>query len=238
MFYLQLLHIFLLQSHFYGVLTNHLDSRIFGGVKLQTQTDKYLVVLKTKVNVRGEEVKKTCSGAFLNNNWIISAAHCFRYEINDNITVERFEEDKFEVLSHVSPSEIRFHPKYRKDDSIAAAQHDIALLKTNELRDDIEALKVSDKIPKNGEIATIAGYGETESTPIPKEGKVIVQRKKKIIYSIGNTWGGHGDSGGPLISKNCLIGIISRRKCNDTQCVTYYADIHSNAKWIESILNK
>ncbi|XP_073950868.1 trypsin 3A1-like [Choristoneura fumiferana] len=236
MLYIQLVYIFLLQFYFHSVLTTDSDSRIFGGVKLQTQISNYLVALKIKLNLNGEEVKKTCTGSILNNHWIISAAHCFRSKINENVTVERFEEDKFETITHVSPSEIRFHPKYRKDESINAAQHDIALLKTDELRN-VQSIKLSDGIPKIGQIATIAGYGETESTPKPKQGKVIIQRKRKMICSIGKTWGGHGDSGGPLISGNHLVGIISRRKCNGVQCVTYYADIHSNVKWIESVLN-
>ncbi|XP_061721334.1 trypsin-like [Cydia pomonella] len=206
--------------------------RVYGGTNLTEESNEYLVVIR--VNLQSEE-SKTCTGSVLNANWIISAAHCFRYTNIKTVDVEQFTDGKFETIGKVKLTNIKVHPKYDEDRSISSAKYDVALLNLKMLVK--KFMPIAEELPEIGQKATIAGFGGTKYKSGPSQGVVVIQRMMKIICTFGNIWGCHGDSGGPLVLEGRLVGIISRRKCKRTQCTTFYSDVYSNLKWIQHVIS-
>lgn len=234
-------------------LTADLHPRVYDSINLQANVDQYLVQLVL------HELKSagTCSGSILSKRWIISAAHCFEGNVLDvkvqKRLYKRVQTDVVpfqKVIAEVNKSGIRVHPDYVQGlNTFKNTEQDLALLKTTKnilmFGYFSKPIRLASFRPKIGHAAILAGYGNSEhGTTIPRMGDVMLSkceksdRNTKLLCSHSTVRAGPGDSGGPLITKNRLVGVISSG-CEDVQihqdCETYYVNITQHLDWIKKI---
>ena len=116
------------------------------------------------INVITDGVEKVCSGALIERNWIVTAAHCLvtfdSIEVvlgeNDRIIPDRTEQ-KFLA------DKVILHPEYRRDD--VDHVHDLGLIKLTDLasmNDAVSAVCLNDILPEKDDICILTGFGYTE----------------------------------------------------------------------------
>ncbi|KAL0123016.1 hypothetical protein PUN28_007566 [Cardiocondyla obscurior] len=233
------------------------EERIINGNDADINSYPYIVSLKNN----GEHM---CGGSILNENWIVTAAHCVKIVntplkemtlcsgtsvLNENCNLHYVE--KYEI-----------HPNY--DD--ATKDYDIALIRVT------PAFTFSDNtspidLPSNANIynewATVCGWGyymkenNQVKTVVSNQLKCAtvpwvsnqqcemnyenIQLTSRMIcygYQTGDVDACQGDSGGPLINRdNILIGIISWGiGCADVNAPGVYTDVTLFLNWIKDII--
>ncbi|CAH2054385.1 unnamed protein product, partial [Iphiclides podalirius] len=221
-----------------------LEWRIYEGNDLQFDKHSYLVKLEFQ---RTETLTVTmCSGSIISSSWIISSAHCFHGSVR-TVLVSYGTKRGLRRIARVHKRDTWLHPSFTpKGDAVLNRERDIALLRLRPaIASDanIKPLKLAAIYPRAGEPATIAGYGRTEvySTP-PKQGAVVITQcpfpKGTAICTEGAVRTAPGDSGGPLIYDDSLVGLTSAG-CTDVQtnrmCLTVYTSIAANINWIRQV---
>lgn len=219
-----------------------IESRVFGGDDLRFEVHKYLVKLKI-FHLRNTGM---CSGSILDKNWIITSAHCFKGREKYVAVYHQFKEGS-KIIAKVDPSNIFTHPDWGVENfTLRDRAFDLALLKTTPIKfsDYIQPIKLSKNLPRSGQSAIIAGFGESEGdTEPPREGFVSIDwcnfGVPGLLCSEATVRAGSGDSGGSLTSHGKLIGVTSascRNAEEPKECVTVYVSVVANLKWIREIL--
>lgn len=227
-------------------IANGIESRVFGGQDLKFDVHKYLV--KLKIKIYDDHYSSRCSGSIIDNSWIVTAAHCFDNYF-DSIFVYQQTEDGLRVLAKVDKNNIHVYPGYLVGlETLQTRSNDIALVKTMspiEFSDSVQPVKLTNRFPRIGQVATIAGYGDSEADNItPREGEVQVypcmDGEAGLICSYETVRAGSGDSGGALLSHGRLIGVTSA-SCRDVlihkPCMTVYVNVVLKLKWIQNIVS-
>ncbi len=179
---------------------------------------------------REVEFTHTCTGTILNQNTILTAAHCFDDKIfNLKIAYQNKE---------YSVSKVKIHSGYKREDIIdpdwgyvydIKIENDIALIETveNLPADFVDVASRNAEIQKDtkllisglGQTANIFGMGTGEGVyRVSAETYADTLSNDRIIIDDGRTGGCQGDSGGPLWakidSKWQQIAITSQGDCN------------------------
>ena len=202
--------------------------KIIGGSEVKDNTYPWVVALLYK-NVNDNYRAQFCSGTYIGNGWIITAAHCF-YDSEENIRI--IYSNNLDILygttdltfdgTRTGVKNIYIHKKYNH----LLHSNDIALI---ELENDISIQKVN--LVTNNELdytqpyneATLIGWGdiiEGEETSFPADlmevdvpivsneeckesyGDLIKSYNICDGYKEGGKDSCQGDSGGPLIVKD------------------------------------
>lgn len=214
--------------------------RIFGGYDLRYDVHKHLVRLE--LNKNKAQHTSTCSGSIISANWIITAAHCINSEDLGYVNVTQGIENN--VIAIVNKDDAHRYPEYYFGHVI----RDVALLHVRqgiEFNEYVQPIELATEEPENGKIGIIAGYGQTEpNLKAPKEGPVVISHcpdhDGNVICTKGPVRAGPGDSGGPLSLNGKLVGIISTSCTNapiNNMCLSKYASVVANIKWIQLITN-
>ncbi|KAG8041997.1 hypothetical protein G9C98_007305, partial [Cotesia typhae] len=200
-----------------------------------------------------------CGGSVLNEKYVITAAHCVESKSAEQIKVIAATTNLKKPNSTHFVAEITVHEKYNSSDSW---KNDIALIKIKGRFEISAVLKFvplpipNQDIPAES-VAVISGWGtlqEGGKTP------VVLQKTEVFIASqsyckqvhtdagsnihethicaydpVHETGPCNGDSGGPLMVDNKLVGLASWvRGCASTMYPTVYTRVPSFLDWIEA----
>ncbi|KAF4323546.1 hypothetical protein G195_003237 [Phytophthora kernoviae 00238/432] len=195
------------------------ESRIYGGSQASIVDYPYTVSLR----IDGLD-ETFCGGTLIAPQYILTAGHCIKtseYDINAIIGSEYGSGSKGEIIEVTQGFQ---HPMYNQKKHL----YDVGLLKlkTPSTATTAKLCAKDGSDNKVGTVATVLGWGLTENG---SESKTLQEVNVEIITNAecnkqynnritegmmcaGNGNGKdscNGDSGGPLISKNILVGFVS-----------------------------
>nr|CAD7594581.1 unnamed protein product [Timema genevievae] len=194
--------------------------RIFGGVRAKKGEYPFTVWIKSSIN--------KCTGSILSQYWVLYAAHCaFKAPVESIIVIAGIivynPSSDDGQKRHVR--EIVFYPAYL---GLGGYRYDMALLRVKEpfdMNQEVNTVAIAvSPFPRTAQLCTAIGFGKTEiydETPTQKWVNLIVENPRICFtahpeddYHIcGRGQTGKqpciGDSGGPLICQDVLVGVTS-----------------------------
>ncbi|XP_051007611.1 anionic trypsin-2 isoform X1 [Acomys russatus] len=195
------------------------DDKIVGGYTCQKNSVPYQVSLNSGYHF--------CGGSLINDQWVVSAAHCYKSRIQ-----VRLGEHNIDVLEgdeqFVSSAKIIRHPNF----SSRTLDNDIMLIKLSSpvtLNARVATVSLPTSCAAAGTQCLISGWGNTLSfgvnnpdllqcldAPILSQAECEASYPGKItknMICVGFLEGGkdscQGDSGGPVVCNGELQGIVS-----------------------------
>nr|P35587.2 RecName: Full=Hypodermin-A; Short=HA; Flags: Precursor [Hypoderma lineatum]CAA52356.1 serine protease [Hypoderma lineatum] len=198
------------------------DGRIVGGVESKIEDFPWQISLQ-------RDGRHYCGGSIYSKNVIITAAHCLRNVVAEELRVRVGSSYWEHGGSLRNISKFQIHESYVEP----TKEYDVALLKLDSdlsFNSTIKAIELTNEIPPEYADAIVSGWGETLVPPpgIPDQLRSvdvkIIHREKCAsrnfgygsnikasmicAYAIGKD-SCQGDSGGPLVVNNLLVGVVS-----------------------------
>ncbi|KAM8820342.1 trypsin II-P29-like [Eudromia elegans] len=195
------------------------DDKIVGGYNCPLHSVPYQVSLNAGYHF--------CGGSLINNQWVVSAAHCYKSSLQVRLGEYNIDVKESSEVVRKAAAIIR-HPKY----SSSTLNNDIMLIKLASAvtySADIQPIALPTACAKAGTECLISGWGNTLSSG--SNYPEILQCLKAPILSdqacqaaypgeitsnmvcVGFLEGGkdscQGDSGGPVVCGGTLQGIVS-----------------------------
>jgi len=239
-----------------GVSDVNDNHRIVGGSQAQTAEYPWQVSLR----YNGQHL---CGGTLIDNQWVLTAAHCFEDTIRQYWTVAVGIND----IGYVSSSHVRHvshilrHGTYDKDSNT----NDITMIKLSSPIDLSGSYARSACLPEDNEnfdnlVCTVTGWGATHSdgsaVRMLREVDLPIMTNSVCGYYLGhnhvhtsNICAGYasggkdscqGDSGGPLVCKKDgvwkIAGVVSwGYGCAMRNSPGVYTRVSSYLSWIETV---
>ncbi|KAJ6225201.1 hypothetical protein RDWZM_003746 [Blomia tropicalis] len=198
------------------------DSKVVGGNTASEGQFPYQISLRNRKN------QHFCGGSIINEQWILTAAHCVDGETASSMMVVVGTNHLDHNGTQYDIAKVISHPSYNPLFTI----NDIALIQTNDtiqFNDRIDIVNLTDTYPQRGSTAILSGWGLTKypDQSLPNELQFIELRIiSNIICRIrlfgfpilsthvctlsGRGKGAcQGDSGGPLVVNGTQVGIVS-----------------------------
>ena len=199
-----------------------------------------------------------CGGSVLNENYVITAAHCVEGKTAAGIKVIAGTINLTAPKSEHNVKKIIVHEKYNPDDSW---KNDIALLKVEKPFVKSEQITFVSLPPKNQVVkandnAVVSGWGRLwkggPTTVRLQRVNILIADQEYCKYTyknVGNIYDSHvcaydpsvakgscnGDSGGPLTVNGVLTGLVSwAMGCARTDYPTVYTRVSAHIDWIKS----
>ncbi|XP_064361434.1 transmembrane protease serine 9 [Dromaius novaehollandiae] len=195
------------------------DDKIVGGYNCPVGSVPYQVSLNAGYHF--------CGGSLINNQWVVSAAHCYKSYIQVRLGEYNIDVQEDSEVVRSSAAIIR-HPKY----SSRSLDNDIMLIKLASsvaYSDDIQAIALPSACVEAGTECLISGWGNTVSSgssypeivqclqaPVLSDQacqKAYPGQISSNMVCVGFLEGGkdscQGDSGGPVVCDGALQGIVS-----------------------------
>ncbi|RLN49078.1 hypothetical protein BBJ29_010010 [Phytophthora kernoviae] len=205
-------------------LTVNEESRIYGGKEVDI--DNYPFAVSIRMDFFDEAF---CGGALIAPGWVLTAGHCIKTDEFDLLAVLGSQEREGNAGEEIKVVKGFRHPRYHKKKHL----YDIGLLKLAKPSTHETANLCAEDGSDNevGTVVTIVGWGLTENrtesdTLLGVNVEIITNAECNKRYDNRITEGMlcagkgdgkdscNGDSGGPLINNNILVGIASwGRKC-------------------------
>ncbi|KAK1128673.1 hypothetical protein K0M31_003128 [Melipona bicolor] len=237
-----------------GELLLRYDPRIVNGVNAKEGEIPYQVSLQNK-----DSSFHFCGGSVLNENYVITAAHCTTGKTPDDIKVVAGTTNLTKLGSEHPVVKIVIHENYNASDSW---KNDISLLKVSK---PFIKSKVISYVPlpspsdviKPNDVAIVSGWGRLwqggPTTVNLQRVNILIANQEyckymynKIRYNIYDTQvcaydpkvekgSCNGDSGGPLTVNGKLVGLVSwAMGCALTDYPTVYTRVSSYLNWIKA----
>lgn len=189
---------------------------------------------------------KTCSGVYISDSVILTAAHCIPGKVNSDGLVS---ENIYVVGKGLASTYAMRHPKFDFNSNITF--YDVGVIFTPKQTASIFTphAKEGDSKPSIGEHVLLAGYGSNDenSKPTLRIGHNKINQVEQLEYIISK-WislrkkapgvdviAQKGDSGGPLFYKNKVIGVCASLS-GLVQKKIHYVDIREPT--IQSFINE
>jgi len=232
--------------------------RIINGTQVSQNDETWRFIVAIKEN--GEQY---CGGSLIAPNWILTAAHCLSDD-NGNPLVPTMNDTvgtaSYNLLNMVNKDVKRFivHPEF----NIYTMDNDIALIELDSKITNVTPIAYDTKHPLTPSTQTkVAGWGNMRTvsylypndlraalTPIVDfdqcnasnsyDGK-LTQNMMCAGYFESNRDSCDGDSGGPLIVDNTLVGIVSwGSECAEDGFPGVYTKVQNYTSWIETYVYK
>lgn len=226
-----------------------LDDRIVGGYECSPHSQPWQVSINIGYHY--------CGGSLINDQWIISAAHCWQNPYSQiailgdhHIWVHEGTEQ------YMSVDAIYWHQSY----DYTTLDYDIMLMKLAhkvELNNNVKPIALPRGCPNAGDMCTVSGWGNIYSddvfnpfnlqcvgVPIVSDDDCeysypgrLTDRMVCAGYPEGGKDACQGDSGGPLVCNGELHGIVSWGEgCALPGYPGVYTKVCSLLPWIEDIL--
>ncbi|XP_045188152.1 trypsin-like [Mercenaria mercenaria] len=231
-------------------------SRIIGGSDVNSIEDH-----PHQVSLQNRFGSHMCGGSIIDNQWILTAAHCVDsggpsgYKISLNSELLYGDSTIYDVAQIIK------HPNYNQVDD-GAYPNDIALLKLKTVMDfqqfNHKAITLAPADSGNfaGTTCTITGWGNTDGgvSSIPNvlqqtTGKILsgadcaaawssnYNHQVHICIDNSNTGSCNGDSGGPMVCNGVLAGVTS---WGASGCATSYPSVYARVsnynEWISTTI--
>ncbi|XP_046961958.1 serine protease 1-like [Vanessa cardui] len=240
--------------------------RIIGGRDALENEFPYAIRLEAKVTDSDNYsiiLDQFCSGAAVSSKWILTAAHCYRKELE---YVARYNWYFSNNIGEIRPIlKAYIHPQYNEE-RFGLRQNDVALfLSQNLLVSQFGKISAVDYKGLVGHKVNIIGFGITNSSTYEQPLQVLdgmlnncLEKEKK--YSFYNAKmmcvvpfcgvkakGCPGDSGGPVIHSSGIIGVnsLTSGRCHKSQNIIYHPGtsavvismISHELEWISNVIS-
>ncbi|XP_029050356.2 chymotrypsin-2-like [Osmia bicornis bicornis] len=229
------------------------DPRIVNGEDAKVGEIPYQVSLQNK-----DSSFHFCGGSVLNENYVITAAHCVDGKTAPNIKVIAGTINLTAQKSEHNVMKIIIHEKYNKTDSW---KNDIALLKVETPfvksgQTAFVSLPPKNQLVKANDKAVVSGWGrlwldgprtvrlqrvtiliaDQEFCKYTYKGSQNIYDSQVCAYDPTVKKGAcKGDSGGPLTVNGILTGLVSwSRGCARTEYPSVYTRVSAHIDWITS----
>ncbi|XP_072122115.1 trypsin-like isoform X1 [Mobula birostris] len=223
------------------------DDKIVGGYECPEHSIPWIVSLNVGYHM--------CGGSLISDNWVVSAAHCYRRRIQvrlgeHDITVAEGTEQFIE-------SEVVLrHPRY----DYYTVDYDIMLIKLSRpaaLNRNVAAISLPTQCPMAGDECLISGWGNTKDPgadygyqlqclKAPILDQTVCENSypgmiTKNMICLGFLEGGkdscQGDSGGPVVCDGMLQGVVSwGYGCAERYYPGVYTRVCNFVSWIEETM--
>uniref|UniRef100_A0A1A9VYZ8 Peptidase S1 domain-containing protein n=1 Tax=Glossina austeni TaxID=7395 RepID=A0A1A9VYZ8_GLOAU len=231
---------------------------IIGGHEVNIAKHPYLVSLRYRHEAQ-EPYRHKCAGVIYSERIVITAAQCLvDLGDGDNIIVVAASNDRTGFDGILYPSlKWFFHAQY----SSLSVDYDIGIIIINSSfefqKNQLSPISILNYRPGSGKIASVAGWGYREefglSSRYLQEVEIAIVSTTECTQSYGEgeitermicaglVNGGkdacQGDTGGPLIINNQLVGLVSwGRGCGRPGFPTVYAFVASLQDWLDDAI--
>ncbi|XP_046961961.1 serine protease 1-like [Vanessa cardui] len=240
--------------------------RIIGGRDALENEFPYAIRLEVKIiknDNKSIAYVKTCSGAAVSSKWILTAAHCYRKELEYVARYNRYFPNNIGEISPIL--KVYIHPQYNEE-RFGLRQNDVALfLSQNVLVSQFGKISAVDYKGLVGHKVNIIGFGITNSSTFEQPLQVLdgmlnncLEMEKKILLYTAKMMcvvpfcgvkakACPGDSGGPVIHSSGIIGVNSLTigHCHESQNIIYHPGasavlismISHELEWISNVIS-
>ncbi|XP_014398850.1 PREDICTED: granzyme B isoform X2 [Myotis brandtii] len=199
---------------------------IIGGHEAKPNSRPYMAFLR----IQNEEKKYRCGGVLVGDNFVLTAAHCNGRSITVTLGAHNIEKQE-KTQQNISVKTAFPHPDYdkgKRSNDIMLLQLERNIKRTNAVKP--HRLPKGKDLPRPGEKCTVAGWGRvTRDGPCSNtlqevqltlqedeecEGHLCLRNYNRTIQlCVGDPTkkksSFKGDSGGPLLCRNGIQGIVS-----------------------------
>lgn len=224
-----------------------IKDRIVGGSTAEEGLAPYQVSLQ-------EGGYHFCGGSIIDNNWIITAAHCVVYNKPEEISVLTGTQDLTQPGVSYYVKRIYVHCNY----DVPSMHNDIALLHLNSsitLNEKTQVIKLPTRPLNDGDAVLLTGWGTEEPYgTAPQQLKKVNLNFMKYdpcrkalrddpdldvghicTFTKSGEGACHGDSGGPVVRNGVLVGIVNWGYPCAIGLPDVYASSYYYSEWILSI---
>uniref|UniRef100_A0A8C6Y641 Peptidase S1 domain-containing protein n=1 Tax=Naja naja TaxID=35670 RepID=A0A8C6Y641_NAJNA len=205
------------------------DDKIVGGYTCQKHSVPYQVSLNTGYHF--------CGGSIINSQWIVSAAHCYRSQLQVRLGEHSLTKDDGSE-QYINSIKVISHPKYTASLNC------------------ISAVRLPSSCPSTGAKCLVSGWGNTLSSgthfpdllqclsiPVLSQSQCNKAYPGKItnnMFCAGYMEGGKDscqvDSGGPVVCNGELQGVVSWGGCALEGKPGVYVKVCNYVSWIQQTI--